>query len=235
MNTNMTEFLKEKHIPVPDNNTPDSEVAIKIKTILKDQLELEYDQIMPEMDLLRDLGMDALDCMEVLMSIEQTFGKAIPVLEDVLSNPVKQLPKNDKEELTEWIGELAEKLDKLRTMVRDAMDMQVTGILRVLKEGDKFDEADKVELLLEKMEADVKAIEDARGQVARVALKLSAEGDDMTEEKIEELEAQLGSVEEKVEEMDVFGITRMMNSNVSLVTVGEIIALVEWQEKENNR
>ena len=230
MKTNITAFLNEQHCSVPDNNKPDSDVASKVKTILMEKLDLDYEQIENEMDLLRDLGMDELDCMEFLMDIEHTFSISNPIHEEVLCPELG----NDKEELVKEVENLGEKVEKMRKVMEGSLDMYVNGVFRVLREGDNFDDIDKMKVLLEELENPVKTIHELRGQLTRVVLQLLAEDADLTEKRVEELETQLEAVEEELEKLDVFGITKNDDLDISLATVGEIIALIEWVLKEKD-
>lgn len=53
-------------------------VLEKMKKILSEQLDADYDSITPETDIADDLGADSLDVVEMLMAIEDEFDIEIP-------------------------------------------------------------------------------------------------------------------------------------------------------------
>ncbi len=50
----------------------------KIKAILKDQLDVDENEIMMETSLTEDLGADSLDLADIVMSIEGEFDIEVP-------------------------------------------------------------------------------------------------------------------------------------------------------------
>lgn len=50
----------------------------KVKKLLSEQLDVEEDKITMESSISEDLGADSLDVVELLMSIEDNLGVAIP-------------------------------------------------------------------------------------------------------------------------------------------------------------
>ena len=54
------------------------DVSKKVAQILIDKLGVSESQITPELNLVKDLGMDSLDYTEVVMEFEQTFDIRIP-------------------------------------------------------------------------------------------------------------------------------------------------------------
>ena len=58
---------------------------------LSEQLNIPQDKIKPEHDIVKDLGADSLDVVELLMTLEDNTGKSIP--EDKVSDlkPVKDV------------------------------------------------------------------------------------------------------------------------------------------------
>ena len=50
----------------------------KVKTIIADQLGVEYGEIKPESSLADDLGANELDIAELVMALEQEFAIQIP-------------------------------------------------------------------------------------------------------------------------------------------------------------
>jgi acyl carrier protein len=50
----------------------------KIKNIIVDQLGVSADEVVPEASFVEDLGADSLDLVELIMVLEEEFGKEIP-------------------------------------------------------------------------------------------------------------------------------------------------------------
>ena len=50
----------------------------KVKKLIASQLSISEDKIAPESRLVEDLGADSLDTVEMLMTLEDEFGIAIP-------------------------------------------------------------------------------------------------------------------------------------------------------------
>ena len=50
----------------------------KIKAILAEQLDIDAEDITMETELVNDLGVDSIDAVELLMSIDAEFGVEIP-------------------------------------------------------------------------------------------------------------------------------------------------------------
>ena len=57
---------------MPDSN------ADRVKKIIRDQLNVTDEQITPEASFIDDLGADSLDQVELVMALEEEFGKDIP-------------------------------------------------------------------------------------------------------------------------------------------------------------
>ncbi len=53
-------------------------VEEKIKNIIVDQLGVSADEVVPEASFVDDLGADSLDLVELIMVLEEEFGKEIP-------------------------------------------------------------------------------------------------------------------------------------------------------------
>ena len=53
-------------------------VEDRIKKIIESQLGVKPDQITPEAKFIEDLGADSLDTVELVMALEDEFGKEIP-------------------------------------------------------------------------------------------------------------------------------------------------------------
>ncbi|MFP6893932.1 MAG: acyl carrier protein [Opitutales bacterium] len=52
--------------------------ADRVKKIIRDQLNVTDEQITPEANFIDDLGADSLDQVELVMALEEEFGKDIP-------------------------------------------------------------------------------------------------------------------------------------------------------------
>ena len=53
-------------------------VEEKVKNIIVDQLGVSADEVVPEASFVDDLGADSLDLVELVMVLEEEFGKEIP-------------------------------------------------------------------------------------------------------------------------------------------------------------
>ena len=53
-------------------------VADRVKKIIVDQLGVEEDLVTPEASFVDDLGADSLDTVELVMALEEEFGREIP-------------------------------------------------------------------------------------------------------------------------------------------------------------
>lgn len=56
-----------------DKNTEE-----KVRDIIVEQLGVSADQIKPEAKFIEDLGADSLDTVELVMALEEEFGREIP-------------------------------------------------------------------------------------------------------------------------------------------------------------
>ena len=52
--------------------------AVRVHTIIGEQLEVNTDELVPEANLLDDLGADSLDVVELAMALEDEFGLQVP-------------------------------------------------------------------------------------------------------------------------------------------------------------
>ena len=50
----------------------------KVKEIIIDTLSFDGDEIRPESDFFKDLKVDSLDVVELMMALEENFGISIP-------------------------------------------------------------------------------------------------------------------------------------------------------------
>jgi len=53
-------------------------VEEKVKHIIVEQLGVTADEVVPEASFVDDLGADSLDLVELIMVLEEEFGKEIP-------------------------------------------------------------------------------------------------------------------------------------------------------------
>ncbi len=53
-------------------------VEEKIKNIIVDQLGVSAEEVVPDASFVDDLGADSLDLVELIMVLEEEFGKEIP-------------------------------------------------------------------------------------------------------------------------------------------------------------
>ncbi len=54
------------------------EILKKVTEIVIDQLGVDKEQATPTASIINDLAADSLDCVELLMSLEEEFGISIP-------------------------------------------------------------------------------------------------------------------------------------------------------------
>ena len=65
-----------------------SDTEVKLRAIIADTLGVSGSEIHPDVDFLKDLQMDSLDLIEVIMEVERVFGITIPdqeVTNDILN------------------------------------------------------------------------------------------------------------------------------------------------------
>ncbi len=55
-----------------------SQIELKVKSIIADQLGVGEDEIKPESSFIEDLGADSLDIVELVMAMEEEFEVEIP-------------------------------------------------------------------------------------------------------------------------------------------------------------
>lgn len=54
------------------------DIEEQVKHIIVEQLGVSVDEVMPEASFVDDLGADSLDLVELVMVLEEQFGKEIP-------------------------------------------------------------------------------------------------------------------------------------------------------------
>ena len=53
-------------------------VLDRVKEIIAEQMNIDESKITPETDIIKDLGADSLDTVELIMEFEKEFGLTIP-------------------------------------------------------------------------------------------------------------------------------------------------------------
>ena len=56
----------------------DEKVLARMRSIIREQLDVDEDQIKAEASFTEDLGADSLDLVELVMAMEEAFGFEIP-------------------------------------------------------------------------------------------------------------------------------------------------------------
>ncbi len=59
-------------------NTNDTNLFETIQAVIAEQLNIDASQVTPEAKLVKDLGVDSLDIVELIMALEERFGIEIP-------------------------------------------------------------------------------------------------------------------------------------------------------------
>ena len=54
-----------------------NDIFEKLKAIAVNQICIDEEKFTPESDIIKDLGLDSLDIVDMLMSVEETFGVTI--------------------------------------------------------------------------------------------------------------------------------------------------------------
>ena len=55
-----------------------NDIFEKLKAIAVNQIGIDEDKVKPESDIIKDLGADSLDVVELLISLEDDYGISIP-------------------------------------------------------------------------------------------------------------------------------------------------------------
>ncbi len=58
--------------------TDGSETALRVRRVIAQQLGLSVEELVPEADILADLGADSLDVLELVMALEESFDLEVP-------------------------------------------------------------------------------------------------------------------------------------------------------------
>lgn len=78
-------FLQKKGIPIPDNSTPDTPVAAKVKQLLMTEFELPPDAVVNEAELRRDLDMYDLERLDLLAVWVNAFDIDYKLLDEIMN------------------------------------------------------------------------------------------------------------------------------------------------------
>lgn len=54
-----------------------NDIFEKLKAIAVNDIGIDADKVKPESDIIKELGLDSLDIVDMLMKVEETFGVAI--------------------------------------------------------------------------------------------------------------------------------------------------------------
>ena len=77
-------LLLNAGIPIPDNNTPDSPVAAKVKQLLAEEFELSPDIVTNEAKLLRNLDLYDLERLDLLAAWTNAFDIDHKILDEIM-------------------------------------------------------------------------------------------------------------------------------------------------------
>ena len=80
----ITTFLQKSGIPIPDNNTPDSPVAAKVKQLLAEEFELSPDIVTNEAKLLLNLDLYDLERLDFLVAWMNAFDIDHKLLDEIM-------------------------------------------------------------------------------------------------------------------------------------------------------
>lgn len=210
MNT-VLDILKQNSVSVPDNSTPDSKAATKIKQLFAEYEGVDITEVVNDAKMISDLGMDALDVVEFLMVLEQNFDVVMPeeIDEAFFGEDVPYLdPDADKKEaLKEKLKGIEEGITCMR---KELDDMESgSGESDNEQEGLDEDEIEEFQEIIDDAESTLDAIKKEFGELKEGAIEEFAE-------KVQDLEETVKSFT---------GEEELLKGDA---TVGEMIALVEW-------
>ena len=216
MNT-VLDILKQNSVSVPDNSTPDSKAATKIKQLFAEYEGVDITEVVNDAKMISDLGMDALDVVEFLMVLEQNFDVVMPeeIDEAFFEEEIPYLdPKADKKEA------LKEKLKGIEegiALLRKALDDAETGEDNPDSEYADWDE-DEIEEFTEEVD-----------KAESVLDNLKVEFGELEEDAIEKFAEKVKDLEETV---SILKGEELLKGDA---TVGEMIAVVEWLVKQQDK
>lgn len=205
------DFLKQNSVSVPDNNTPDSTEATKIKQLFAELEGIDIAEVVNEAKMVSDLGMDALDVVEFMLTLEKNFDIVLPdeIDEAFFGEEIPYLDSDaDKREaLKEKLKEIEEGIASLRKALED-------------EEAGLDDSDDEQEGLGEdEIEDFAEIVDDAASTLDTIKREFG----ELKEEAIEEFAEKVQDLEETVK--GLLGENELLKGDA---TVGEMIALVEW-------
>lgn len=214
----LIEYLKQNSVSVPGNSTPDSEAATKIKQLFAEYEGVDIADVVNEAKMIYDLGMDALDVVEFLMVLEQNFDVVMPEEIDkaFFGEDVPYLdPDADKKEaLKEKLKGIEEGITCMR---KELDDMESgSGESDNEQEGLDEDEIEEFQEIIDDAESTLDAIKKEFGELKEGAIEEFAE-------KVQDLEETVKSFT---------GEEELLKGDA---TVGEMIALVEWLVKQQDK
>lgn len=216
MNT-VLDILKLNGIAIPDNNTPDSDAAVKIKQLFADLEGIDIAKIVNEASMVYDLGMDALDVVEFLMELEKAFDLVLPeeIDEAFWGEEIPYLaPGADKKEA------LKEKLKGIEEGI--ALLRKIWNEVKTEKDNPDNEYADWDKDAIEEIEEEV---DNAEHELKN----LNDEFDKLKEDAIEEFAKKVKDLEETV---SILKGEELLKGDA---TVGEMIAVVEWLVKQQDK
>ena len=205
------DFLKQNSVSVPNNNTPDSVAATKIKQLFAKYEGVGIAEVVNGAKMVSDLGMDALDVVEFLLVLETNFDIILPeeIDEAFFGEEIPYLdPDADKREaLKEKLKEIEEGITSLRKELNDA------------KSGLDDSDNGQEDLGEDEIEDFAEIVDDAASTLDAIKREFGK----LKEEAIEEFAEKVQDLEETVK--GLLGENELLKGDA---TVGEMIALVEW-------
>lgn len=217
MNT-VLDILKQNGVAIPDNNTPDSEAATKIKQLFAEYEGVDITEVVNDAKMISDLGMDALDVVEFLMVLEQNFDVVMPeeIDEAFFGEEIPYLDPNadKKEALKEKLKGIEEGIASMKKVLDDMESG--TGESGNEQEGLDEDEIEEFQEIIDDAESTLDAIKRELGELKENAIEEFAE-------KVQDLEETVKSFT---------GEEELLKGDA---TVGEMIALVEWLVKQQDK
>ena len=205
------DFLKQNSVTIPDNNTPDSAAATKIKQLFAKYEGVDIAEVVNEAKMVSGLGMDALDVVEFLLVLETNFDIILPeeIDEAFFGEEIPYLDPdaNKREALKEKLKEIEEGVASLRKVLED----EEAGL------DDSDDEQE--DLGEDEIEDFAEIVDDAASTLDAIKREFG----ELKEEAIEEFAEKVQDLEETVK--GLLGENELLKGDA---TVGEMIALVEW-------
>ena len=77
-------YIQKQGLRVPDNNTPDTPVAVKVKRMLIEMFDLSPDAVVNEAKLLHDLDLYDLERLDLLVAWMAVFDIKSTALDEVV-------------------------------------------------------------------------------------------------------------------------------------------------------